>query len=118
MWEKVIANKKTQEDEIIDNPFKINLELLVGGDVLVDSEALLVIDFVNLKIKLAQSFRSAHKGRVRVRVFIRVSVRMCMNIYICTIFLKKRKVGFGILNSYSKYSGRVHIYLRTVKSQE
>jgi hypothetical protein len=31
---------------------------------------LLVTDFVNLKIKLAQSFRDVHMGRVYVRVFI------------------------------------------------
>jgi hypothetical protein len=36
----------------------------VGGDVSVDNESLLVIDFVNLKIKLTQSFRDAHRDRV------------------------------------------------------
>jgi hypothetical protein len=40
----------------------------VGGDVPVDSEALLVTDFVNLKIKPAQSFEGAHSGRICVRV--------------------------------------------------
>jgi hypothetical protein len=63
--------------------------LSVGGDVPVDSEALLVIDFVNLKIKLTQSFRGAHRGRVYVRVLIGVSARTCMSIYVCTVFLKK-----------------------------
>jgi hypothetical protein len=38
----------------------------VGGDVPVDSEAFLVIDFVNLKIKPTQSFKGAHRDRVRV----------------------------------------------------
>jgi hypothetical protein len=38
--------------------------LLVGGDVSVDNESLLVINFVNLKIKLTQSFRDAHRDRV------------------------------------------------------
>jgi hypothetical protein len=61
----------------------------VGGDVPVDSEVLLVTDFVNLKIKSAQSFRGAHKGRVCVHVFIGVSTRMCLSIYVCTVFLKK-----------------------------
>jgi hypothetical protein len=61
----------------------------VGGDVPVDSEVLLVTDFVNLKIKSAQSFRGAHKGRVCVHVFIGVSARMCLSIYVCTVFLKK-----------------------------
>jgi hypothetical protein len=36
----------------------------VEFDVSVDNEALLVIDFVNLKIKPIQSFRVAHKYRM------------------------------------------------------
>jgi hypothetical protein len=62
----------------------------VGGDVPVDYEALLVTDFVNLKIKSAQSFRGAHRGSVCVRVFIGVSARTCMSICIYTAFLKKK----------------------------
>jgi hypothetical protein len=61
----------------------------MGGDVPVDSETLLVTDFVNLKIKLVQSFGGAHRGRMCVRVFIGVSARTCMSICICTVFLKK-----------------------------
>jgi hypothetical protein len=61
--------------------------LSVGSDVLIDSETLLVTDFVNLKIKSAQSFKCAHRDRVCVRVFIRVNVCIC--ICICTVFLKK-----------------------------
>jgi hypothetical protein len=61
----------------------------VGGDVPADSEALLVTDFVNLKIKSAQSFGGAHIGRVCIRVFIEVSTHTCMSICICTMFLKK-----------------------------
>jgi hypothetical protein len=45
----------------------------VRGDVPVDSDALLVTDFINLKIKLAHSFRVAHRSRVCVRVFIVVN---------------------------------------------
>jgi hypothetical protein len=63
--------------------------LSVGGDVPIDSELLLVTDFVNLKIKLAQSFRGAHRGMMCMCVFIGVSARTCMSIYICTVFLKK-----------------------------
>jgi hypothetical protein len=59
--------------------------LSAESDVSVDSEVLLVTDFMNLKIKLTQSFRGAHRGRMCVRVFIGV----CMSIYICTAFLKK-----------------------------
>jgi hypothetical protein len=62
--------------------------LSVRNDVTVDSEALLVTDFVNLKIKSAQSFRCAHRDRM-YGVFIDVSAYTCMNIYICTVFLKK-----------------------------
>jgi hypothetical protein len=61
----------------------------VRGDVLINSDALLVTDFVNLKIKLFRSFGSAHSGRVCMRMFIEVSNRTCMNIYVCTVFLKK-----------------------------
>jgi hypothetical protein len=42
----------------------------VEGDVPVNSDALLVTDFMNLKIKPAQSFRGAHRGRVCVRVCV------------------------------------------------
>jgi hypothetical protein len=62
----------------------------VGGDVPIDSEALLVIDFVNLKIKLTQSFGGAHRGRVCVRVFIKMSAYTCMSICVCTVFLKNQ----------------------------
>jgi hypothetical protein len=62
----------------------------VGGDVPVDSEMLLVTDFVNLKIKPTQSFEGAHMSRVCVRMFIGVSARMCMSICVCTVFLKKK----------------------------
>jgi hypothetical protein len=63
--------------------------LSVGGDVFVDSEMLLMTDFVNLKIKPTQSFRGAHRGRVCVRVFIGMSTHTYMSIYVCTVFLKK-----------------------------
>jgi hypothetical protein len=60
--------------------------LLVRDNVSVDSDAFLVTDFVNLKIKPAQSFGDVHRGRVYVRVFIGVSAHMCMSIYIYTVF--------------------------------
>jgi hypothetical protein len=61
----------------------------VGGDVPVDSDTLLMTDFVNLKIKPAQFFGGAHRGRIYVRVFIEVSACTYMNICVCTMFLKK-----------------------------
>jgi hypothetical protein len=60
----------------------------VEGNVTVDSDTLLVTDFVNLKIKSSQSFECAHRGRVCVRVFIGVNAHTCMGIYVCTVFLK------------------------------
>jgi hypothetical protein len=63
--------------------------LSVGGDVPIDSEALLMTDFMNLKIKPTQSFRDAHRGRVCVRVFTYMSAHTCMSIYIYTMFVKK-----------------------------
>jgi hypothetical protein len=42
----------------------------VIGGVSIKNEALLVINFMNLKIKLARSFEYVHMGRVWVLVFI------------------------------------------------
>jgi hypothetical protein len=64
----------------------------VGGDFPVDSDALLVTDFVNLKIRLTQSFGGAHMGRVCVRVFIGVSAHTCTSICVCTVFLKNIQI--------------------------
>jgi hypothetical protein len=70
----------------------------VGGDVSVNSKSLLVTDFMNLKIKLTQSFRCAHMNRVCVRMFIGVSAHTYMSICVCTVFLKKLpNILFGLL---------------------
>jgi hypothetical protein len=61
----------------------------MGDDVPVNHKTLLVTDFVNLKIKLAQSFRDAHTDRVYVRMFIRLSARICMSICVCTVSKKR-----------------------------
>jgi hypothetical protein len=60
---------------------------LVGDDVSVNNEILLVTDFMNLKIKSDQSFENAHRGRVCVRVF----VRMNDHIYICLYYILKKQ---------------------------
>jgi hypothetical protein len=60
----------------------------VGGDVSVNSEALLMTDFVNLKIKPTQSLKCAYKGRVYARVL--VDDRICIIIYVYTVFLKNK----------------------------
>jgi hypothetical protein len=44
----------------------------VRDDVFVDSETLLMIDFMNFKIKLIQSLGYAYRAKVYVRVFIEV----------------------------------------------
>jgi hypothetical protein len=54
--------------------------LSVEDDVSVDSEILLVTDFVNLKIKSAQSFKYANRGRVYIHVSIDMSTRMYISI--------------------------------------
>jgi hypothetical protein len=82
----------THQVQILYLTLVLHLRLIilsVGGDVSVDSEALLVTDFVNLKIKPAQSFRCAHRSRVCICVFIGVSIHTCMSICVCTVFLKK-----------------------------
>jgi hypothetical protein len=53
----------------------------VGGDIPVDSEALLVTNFVNLKIKPAQSFGGIRRGRVCMRVFIGVSAHIRVSVF-------------------------------------
>jgi hypothetical protein len=62
---------------------------LVGGDVPIDNETFLMTDFINLKIKSAQSFGCAHKSMICVRIFIGINVHTYMSIYIYTVFLKK-----------------------------
>jgi hypothetical protein len=62
----------------------------VECDIFINSERLLMTDFINLKIKLVQSFRDNHKDVMRVYIFIGVSAHIYINIYICTVFLKKR----------------------------
>jgi hypothetical protein len=56
--------------------------LSVVDDVLVIH---FLTDFMNLKIKLIQSFRVAYRCRVCVRIFIGVSTHTCMSIYVCTV---------------------------------
>jgi hypothetical protein len=60
----------------------------VGCDVSVDSETLLMTNFINLKIKPTQSFESAHSDRLYMRVFIGINIHMYISIFIYTVFLK------------------------------
>jgi hypothetical protein len=65
--------------------------LLVGDDVPVDNETLLMTDLINLKIKPTQSFRGVYKGRVYVHVFIEMSDYTYMSIYVYTVLKKNSK---------------------------
>jgi hypothetical protein len=73
--------------------FMINYFLVKDG-VSVDSDVLLVTDFVNLKIEPTQSFRDAHRDKMCIYVFIGVSVYSYINTYVYTVF-KKRMISCG-----------------------
>jgi hypothetical protein len=60
------------------------ITFLVRADISVNSKMLLVTDFINLKIKLSQSFKDAHRDRMYIRVFIGVSD----HIYVYTVLKK------------------------------
>jgi hypothetical protein len=78
-----------------DLNFRFNMSIVFtanyffsGSCVSVDSDVLLITDFVNLKIKPAQFFRVVHSDRVCICIFIGVSTHICMSIYVYTVFLK------------------------------
>jgi hypothetical protein len=58
-------------------------------DVSINSKTLLLIDFVNLKIKSTQSFKGAHKDRICVCVY----KSECSYIYkyLCLYYVFKKK---------------------------
>jgi hypothetical protein len=63
---------------------------LVEGNILIDSETLFVTDFVNLKIKSAQSFRSANNNRMCVHIFIEIDCSYIYKyLYLYCVFKKK-----------------------------
>jgi hypothetical protein len=65
---------------------------LMRCDVPIDNEILLVIKFLNLKIRSSQSFKIIHKSMVCVHVFIRISTHTYIKIYGYTVFLKKELI--------------------------
>jgi hypothetical protein len=78
---------------VCDCPCLANIRLTliilsVGGDVPVDSETLLVTDFINLKVKPAQSFGCTHKSRVCV--YVHRGECSCMKICVCNVFHTKK----------------------------
>jgi hypothetical protein len=52
----------------------------------IDSDVFLVTEFVNLKIKSAQSFKYVHKNKVCVRVFIELNNHTYISIYVSMVF--------------------------------
>jgi hypothetical protein len=67
--------------------FMINYSFTVD-DVTVDSKTLLMIDFVNINIKLTQSFGDAHRDKICIHVFIEISAHIYMSIYVYIVFKK------------------------------
>jgi hypothetical protein len=51
-----------------------------GRRRLIDSETFLLTDFINLKIKLTQSFRCTHKSRLCIRVLIEMNAHIYISI--------------------------------------
>jgi hypothetical protein len=75
--------------------------LLVGDDVSIDNETLLVTDFINLKIKLTRSFRDAHMNRICVHVFIEMSAHTYINI--CVRFFSYSNFCFFLTSNASTF---------------
>jgi hypothetical protein len=73
----------------------------VGRDVSIDSEALLVTNFVNLNTKSTQFFRCAYRDRVRVCVFIELSARIYIYEYLC-FYCVSNKIHLSVFGKITK----------------
>jgi hypothetical protein len=62
----------------------------------INNESFLVTDFVNLKIKLTQSFKNIYRGKSYVYIFIGIGSHIYLNIYIYTILIKQIMVGYMV----------------------
>jgi hypothetical protein len=62
----------------------------MGGDVFIDSEMFLITDFISLKIRPTQFFKGVPKDKIYIYIymFIKISSRTYINIYIITVFQK------------------------------
>jgi hypothetical protein len=60
-------------------------------DVSINSNMLLLTDFINLKIKSTQSFRDAHKKSIYSYIHKDECSYIYISIYIYNVFLKKLK---------------------------
>jgi hypothetical protein len=90
--------------------------LSVVDDIPVDSEALLVTDFVNIKIKLSQSFECAHSNMVCVHVFIweYSYVYEYLRQY---VFLKKKGPRAVLQINIEKCGSALHILSHSLRKQ-
>jgi hypothetical protein len=82
----------------------------VGCAVSIDSETLLITDFVNLKIQSVQSFRGAHKDRVHIHIFIEMSAHthLYMYEYLYLYCISERKVHYCYKQFYSGSNSARH----------
>jgi aspartate carbamoyltransferase catalytic subunit len=78
-------NRKFDDMDVIF----ISNYFLVGDDISITSKTILVTDFVNLKIKPAQSFQDTRRGKIYVHIFIEVSTRTYISIY--SVYKKTEK---------------------------
>jgi hypothetical protein len=87
----------------------------MGDDVFVDTEAFLVTDFINLKIKPAQSFGCAHRGRIYVWVSECSYVYEYLRLYCISKKTASKKFSFlcraDIRLVYVTRSGLIHLIL-------
>jgi hypothetical protein len=78
--------------------------LSVEGDIFFNSDAPLVTDFINLKIKLTQSFRCAYRDKVCMHVFNKGQPReraLPLNVGNLIIYFNK---GLGFLQDLHTYN--------------
>jgi hypothetical protein len=89
----------------------------VGDDVPIDSETLFITNFVNLKIKPAQSFRGIHRSMVYIRVFIRLIAHIYISICVCIVFLEGNRLANLLFSWNSECVSRAGTQDRTPKSR-
>jgi hypothetical protein len=61
----------------------------VRDNISINNVTLLVTDFMNFKVKSAQSFKYTNRSSMYVPMFIWMSARTYISIYVYTVFLKK-----------------------------
>jgi hypothetical protein len=66
---------------------------LVGCDISVNNEVILVTDFINLNIKPDQSFKDVHRDIVCVHLFIRMSAHIYKYLRLSRVSKEKSRFG-------------------------